>query len=105
MAGARSPMGSSAHIDEDERVILTIGGILAAGAVLGSLGLVWHTVVAYLLAHHILVEGAAVLLRLPAAGGAGLDLARLLLGCAGLAACAACAFSVAYRWIRRRSVL
>ena len=104
MPGYGSP-GGSAGITDDERVFLTIGGIIAAGGLLGSAALVWRSAIDFLVAHHVLARSSAVLLRLPWSGGAGLDLARLSCVAGVLLAVCICVISAVYHWRKRRDTV
>jgi|SRR5664279_324266 len=75
MQGGR---GAGGNIMDDDGFILLVIGIIAAGAVAGSIGLYWSKCVEWMLEHDLVVPAsAAPIVALPSAGGVGLDVARV----------------------------
>jgi hypothetical protein len=72
--------GSPREMDNDE-LILTLLGVFGLGALIMNWGSVWASVVGWLVGRGILVT-AAVFVRVPGAGGAGLDTSRLAIALA-----------------------
>lgn len=90
-------------VSDDDLFIIIFGGLALSGvlitAVIAFAIHAWHNAVSWMLAHHLLVTSAAhPVLRLPHAGGAGLDTPRCLIGLGILAA----ALYLATEAVRRR---
>ncbi|WP_041293798.1 hypothetical protein [Kineococcus radiotolerans] len=91
----------SGAVSDDERGQLFL--IAAAFVAFGGIGVAWRRITAWLLGHDVILPASAELVvTLPASGGAGLDLTRLLVAvAAGLLLLAFAVSAIAKRRARR----
>ena len=92
----------SARTSDDDLFMLLLLGVFSLGAAGTAAAVLWGRVLAWLLAHQVLVaEARHPLVALPYSQGAGLDVPRLALALAG-----ALLLTVgAVRWTRRQLAL
>lgn len=97
---AQNPTASGAGND-DERAQLFL--IAAAFVAFGGVGVAWTHITPWLLEHRVtLPAGSDLVVTLPASGGTGLDLTRLMIAvAAGLLLLACAATALAKRRARR----
>lgn len=86
---------------EGEKFTATIVGFIALGSAVGAIAVLWSGAVAWLREHQVLTAGDTVLISMPAAPGIGLDIPRLAILAAAIAA--AIAFGISA--LRRRQLL
>ena len=99
LVGIHSSPGGSG-VDDDDLLVLLLLGTVAGPAILA---VAWTSIVDWLLEVHVLVDTVQrPLLVLPASGGAGLDLPRLLLLAAFVLGVFALLGSVLTRAVRSR---
>ena len=80
---------------EDELIVLAVGGLVVL-TLLGSVGLFWAKVTAWLVEHKVLVPAdASPWVRLP--GGCGLDVPRVVIAGCAIAALLAIGVSAIHR--------
>jgi hypothetical protein len=99
-----STSGMSRRSVDDDVLVLIFIGLLAIGGVLAAAVAVWDWLVAWLIAHQILIPaGNDPILEIPAASGAGLDGPRLSLLAGVLLGLAAIMLSAVGQvlWVRR----
>jgi Flp pilus assembly protein TadB len=97
----RPAQNTTPSSSDDDRAQLFL--IAAAFVAFGGIGIAWSRVSVWLLEHRVtLPAGSDLVVTLPASGGAGLDLTRLLVGvAAGLLLLALAVSAVAKRRARR----
>lgn len=73
-------------VSDTDLMLIVLGLVLFGGPIAAAALGYWHTVVTWLVDHHVLLAGAArPLLPIPGFAGAGVDLARLFVVAAALA--------------------
>lgn len=86
-----------------EKISAGILVVIAAGAVAGSLPLLWSQAMAWAVQHRILIPAsAAPLVSFPHANGAGLDMGRVAIICGIVVMGIAAAVSAFVYWLRHR---